>query len=94
VEPVAGVALDGRELSAALLHGAPSAEEHSVLVSTSPCGWQCPIERRGERIHAFIRGRQWWFCVPGNGPCEEPFPALLSAAAERAERLRGELKQP
>jgi hypothetical protein len=94
VEPVAGVPLDGRDLSAALLHGAPADEEHSVLVSTSPCGWQCPEERRGERIHAFIRGRQWWFCDPSAGPCEEPFPTLLSAAAERAQRLRASAAQP
>jgi len=93
-EPVAGVPLDGRDLSAALLHGAPADDDHSVLVSTSPCGWQCPPERRGERIHAFIRGRDWWFCDPGAGPCEEPFPTLLGAAAERAQRLHAGAAKP
>jgi len=94
MEAAVGVPLDGLDLSEVVMEGGENHPSRTVLVSTSPCGWQCPPERRGERIHAFIRGRQWWFCVPGNGPCEEPFPALLSAAAERAERLRAELKQP
>jgi len=91
-EPRAGVALDGLDLSAPLLAGAPSletaAEPRSVLVSTSPCGWQCPRERQGERLHALVRGLNWQYCDPAAGPCEQPFPELLEAAAARAALLR------
>ncbi len=91
-QPVPGLDLDGRDLSAAVLGevgaSAASTRERPVLVSTSPCGWQCPPERRHERIHALIEGHSWLFCDPSAAPCEEPISSHLRDLRDRAELLR------
>ena len=93
-QPVPGLDLDGRDLSAVVLGEegarAESTSERPVLVSTSPCGWQCPPDRRHERIHALIEGHSWSFCDQSAGPCEEPIATQLRSLRERAELLRSQ----
>jgi hypothetical protein len=91
-QPVSGLDLDGRDLSAAVLGDeaakAEPTSQRPVLVSTSPCGWQCPAARRHERIHALIQGHNWLFCDPGAAPCAEPIAGYLRDFEHRAELLR------
>ena len=104
-EPVApGVPYSGVDHSAALLDGPnlkaahPREQDHvaperPVLLSTSPCGWQCPTERRSERVHAWVTGRDRAFCrttVDAPEACEEPIAGALLEAARR----RGILATP
>ena len=94
-QPVPGLELDGRDLSTAVLGDPPvqaqSTSERPVLVSTSPCGWQCPPERRHERIHALIQGRAWDFCDPAKVKCDDSIASRLTEASRRASLLRGSL---
>ena len=91
-QPVPGLDLDGRDLSAAVLGDAGAraepTSERPVLVSSSPCGWQCPPARRHERIHALIEGKSWMFCDPSAAPCEEPVATHLRGFGRSAELLR------
>ncbi len=56
-----------------------------VLLSTSPCGWQCPPERRSERVHAWVSGRDRLFCrAPVDDPSGCPAPIRQAVTAARA----------
>ena len=94
-QPVPGLELDGRDLSTSVLGYPPvqaqSTSERPVLVSTSPCGWQCPPERRHERIHALIQGRAWDFCDPAKVQCDDSIASRLTESSRRASLLRGSL---
>jgi hypothetical protein len=97
-QPVPGLELDGRDLSAAVLGDsavpAKSTRERPVLVSTSPCGWQCPPDRLHERIHALIQGSSWEFCDPGAEACDASIAERLEDSARRAALLRGSRAGP
>ena len=89
-EPAApGVPLDGRDLSAFWLAGrAPPAVP--VLVHSSPCGWQCPPERRAERVSALFDGR-WLRCTD---TCPPALQERLDAAEVRRSRLATPVASP
>ena len=58
----------------------------ATLVTSSPCGWQCPEERRGERVHALI-GQDWQWCRSQAGDCPEEITAALAGAEARRTAL-------
>jgi arylsulfatase len=85
-EPAApGVPLDGRDLSGSLLNGTgvPSAP---MLVHSSPCGWQCPDERRGERVTASWQG--------GWTRCADDCPPAVQQSLDAADVRRRSLSTP
>jgi hypothetical protein len=60
------------------------APTRGVLLSTSPCGWQCPIDRRSERAHAWVSEGDRVFCranVHDHAQCPTPIREALDAAA-------------
>jgi hypothetical protein len=84
--PAPGVARDGRDQSGPLRSPeAPSPPEAPALITGSPCGWQCPAERRDERVHAWIDRGAWSWHRDGGPP---PEPALAQALAEADARRR------
>ncbi len=107
-EPAAaGVALDGRDLSAHWLEGTP-VPPVPLLVHSSPCGWQCPEDRRTERVSALFDGR-WQRCRTGCADpadpaapadprcapaCPAPLQDRLDAAAARKRRLGTPVASP
>ncbi len=97
-DPLPEVKLDGWDLSSSVLDESAAAtastRSRTTLISTSPCGWQCPPERRAERIHALISGAEWLFCVPESAACDERFDPLLKEAERRASLLRRQSKTP
>ena len=83
------VPLDGRDLSASWLEGLPR-RSVPVLVHSSPCGWQCPPERRGERVSALWDG-EWLRCEPS---CPPALRSLLDASEARRRRLGTPVASP
>lgn len=88
--PAGGVLLDGRDLSAQVLSEAVQASPVPTLVTGAPCGWQCPPERRDERVHARISGHDWQWCRPPAALCT----GALAGDLESAERRRRALRTP
>jgi arylsulfatase A-like enzyme len=88
----AGVDFDGADRSGFVLGRASGAEgrPRPTIVSSTPCGWQCSPERRGERVHARIDGDQWDWCRPPQVPCTGSLAASLAEQAQRAKLLRAE----
>ena len=87
--PVEGVPLDGVDLSPLLREPeAPLAERLPTLVSSSPCGWQCPEERREERVHALLGSEGWSWCRPPLARCEGALGERTGSAVERRSQLR------
>ena len=88
-------ARDGRDWSDSLLFesGAPP-PPGPTLVSSTPCGWQCPPERRSERVHALIDGPRWSWCRESDGPCDGPLGAAVQAADQRRRALRTPVRSP
>lgn len=87
--------MTGQDYSERVLHG-PNlkasnpreadyvAPTRGVLLSTSPCGWQCPIDRRSERAHAWVSEGDRVFCranVHDHAQCPTPIREALDAAA-------------
>jgi hypothetical protein len=100
-EPVPGIALDGRDLSVPLLAAAragsgaadlgPGAGERAALASGTPCGWQCPPERRAQRVHMLHVGDVPLRCDDSpdiSMACDPRIQGLLDDARGRAVRLR------
>lgn len=92
-----GAGWDGWSLASplqALTRGdAVAARARSVLHSSSPCGWQCPPERRAERVHALFTGEQVLSCAVDE-PCPEPLRAALDAADARRAAARSPVALP
>lgn len=88
--PPTGVDPDGLDRSLQLLYP-PHAPQPATpaLITSSPCGWQCPEERRDERVHARI-DHDWQWCRRGQQDC----PEQISEAIERAEERRVQLRTP
>ena len=71
--------------------------ERAVLLSTSPCGWQCPPERREERVHAWVSGADRSFCralLDAGDSCDEPIRSALGEAARRRAVLQTPVPSP
>jgi hypothetical protein len=88
-------ALVGVDLSQRLLDSAPLAPGPAWFV-TSPCGWQCPPERRVERVAA-VPGEPWTWCrwsLPDEPTCPEPLHGWLDAADALARELRTPTPSP
>ena len=88
-------ALVGVDLSQRLLDSAPFAPGPAWFV-TSPCGWQCPPERRVERVAA-VPGEPWTWCrwsLPDEPTCPEPLRGWLHAADALARELRTPTSSP
>ncbi len=80
-EPAApDVPLDGEDR--ALLDPTPR-PTRPLLVHSSPCGWQCPPERRDERVSAVLDG-DWIRCAAA---CPPAVQDRLDAAEARRRRL-------
>ena len=93
LEPVRpGVDFDGQNRSAEILGGAPTlpTPEGPTIISSAPCGWQCPPSRRGERVHARVVGVHWDRCRPPQAPCGGELGRALQDQGQRAKRLRAE----
>ncbi len=87
-DPAPSVGVDGRDLGPAVLDGAPVTPRDS-FVSSSPCGWQCPPERRSERVHAVVGADGSW------GRCAEPGSCDPRVSAPLLElRSAGEAAPP
>ncbi len=67
-------------------HAGPP-EPRDLLVSSTPCGWQCPPERRSERVHALVSDDGWTWCREDSGTC--PPGALADALALARSRRDG-----
>lgn len=61
--------------------------------ATSPCGWQCPPERRHERVAAVVDGGAWTWCRHDAGDATT-CDARLSDLLGRAYALGGALGSP
>ncbi|MEE2827745.1 MAG: sulfatase [Myxococcota bacterium] len=91
VEARTGVGLDGRDWSAVVLDSErPVLPPRPTLVSSTPCGWQCPPARRAERVHSLVDGKEWAWCRPPAAPCDGPIGIALSENHQRARLLREE----
>lgn len=93
LEPVKpGVTFDGEDRSSELLGGPPlgPAPAGPTIISSTPCGWQCPRSRRSERVHARVMERDWDWCRPPQQPCRDELGLALEDQARRAKRLRDE----
>ena len=93
-QPSPDVESDGVDRSVQLLY--PPHEPSTMpptLVSSSPCGWQCPPERRDERVHALI-GEHWQWCRTGQEGCPEELAAALAEAEARRMQLRTPVPSP
>ena len=58
---------------------------------TSPCGWQCPPERRAERVAALLLDGVWSWCrfdVSAAPSCAPTFTDRIGSARELASALR------
>ena len=88
----AGVPLDGSDRSMEILGRAhvPVPPQGPTIVSSTPCGWQCPEGRRRERVHALVVGELWEQCRPPQSPCSEKLANSLEKQAVRAKLLRAE----
>ncbi|GEM_PF-2177940 len=90
----AGAVLDGPNLKASHPRDPDYVPPvRDVLLTTSPCGWQCPDDRRDERVHALLSGRDRTFCrasVDDSSACDPAIREALSAASA----LRAELGAP
>lgn len=85
-----GVGLDGRDWAPPVL--APTGEAppaRPAVASSTPCGWQCPPERRGERVHARV-AEGWDWCRPPQAPCSPALSSSLEEQHRRAVLLRAE----
>ncbi|MCP4869435.1 MAG: sulfatase-like hydrolase/transferase [Proteobacteria bacterium] len=83
---------DGRDWSGILLdEAAPPPRSRDLLVSSTPCGWQCPEGRRSERVHTLISDPDWSWCREDSAPCE---PGRLATALEEARDRRTRLGTP
>ena len=93
-----GVPLDGRDLRALLaegLGGDPAVEAHpDAWAAAAPCGWQCPPERRGERVSTWLPADGLQEHCRAPGPCRPPLDALWREALERAARLGSPVASP
>ncbi len=88
-EFVDGVEVDGSNLAPQLLAAdLPEFLDRKVLVSSSPCGWQCPPERRGERVHALVLSDDVLHCREPGAPCDPALDAVLREARARARLLK------
>ena len=85
-----GVPAWGRDWSAAVLSQAAAPADRPLLVTGSPCGWQCPVADRDKRIHALVDGTSWTFCREGAGVCDPELQGQLQSA----RRLRARLETP
>lgn len=92
--PAPGIGWDGFDRSGelrALAKGqAPSeAPPRTVLLSSSPCGWQCPQDRREERVHLVETPAGSWMWDGAGEP-----PAAMKAALDEADRRRHLTRSP
>jgi len=76
-----------------LLAGGPVAEAGADWFVTSPCGWQCPPERRAERVAAVLDEDRWRWCRHDAG-AGEACPPPLGDLLGRAEALGAALGSP
>jgi hypothetical protein len=102
--PAIGVPYSGTDWSRAVLsgpnlkHADPRNPDHvpptrGVLLTSSPCGWQCPPDRRGERIHAWVQEGDRIFCV-ADALDHSDCPQVLRKALDEAARRRAQLRTP
>jgi len=98
--PLLGVAAptggDGRDWSAVILDPAAAAPPpRDLLVSSSPCGWQCPADRRSERVHALVSDSEWSWCREVSGRCDAgALATTLADARTRRDRLGAPVASP
>ncbi len=85
--------LHGQDRSMLLL-GDPGAPELPLWFVGSPCGWQCPVERRHERAAAVIEDGEWSWCrysvneTQWNQGCPGRLGQYLFGAANLAQQLK------
>ena len=92
--PAPDVPHDGVDRSVQLLFPPhEAAPPPPTLVTSSPCGWQCPPERRDERVHALI-GHDWQWCRDGQEGCPAEIVAAMAEAEERRRLLRTPVPSP
>ena len=91
--------LHGQDRSALLL-GQPIEPEVPRWFVGSPCGWQCPVERRQERAAAVVEDGVWSWCryavsdARGNRGCAGRLGQTLFGAATLAEQLQTPVASP
>lgn len=90
--PRPGWAPDGRDLGAALLAGTLPAVV--PLVSSSPCGWQCPPERRGERVHGLVLPQEPWPRCGGGADCPPELRERLEGLKRKGAALQSPVTSP
>ena len=88
--------LDGRDWSGVLLDPiAPPLPDRDLLISSTPCGWQCPPERRSERVHALVSDGRWSWCRERSGGCDPgPLASLLADARTRRDGYGTPVRSP
>lgn len=87
-----GLTFDGTARATEILGGPiiPSVPGGPTVITSSPCGWQCPEERRGSRVHARVSGTDWAWCRPPQVPCVGELGLSLDEQRQRAKLLRAE----
>jgi len=87
-----GLTFDGTARADEILGGlsSPSVPGGPTVVTSTPCGWQCPEERRGARVHAWVSGTDWVWCRPPQVPCVGELGLSLDEQKQRAKLLRAE----
>ncbi len=91
--------LHGQNRSALLLGQGGETDVPRWFVG-SPCGWQCPVERRHERAAALIEDGEWSWCrysvnaTQWNRDCPGRLGQHLFGAAALADQLKTPIRSP
>ncbi len=86
-------ALGGIDLGPLLL-GAGGNNDAPTWFVSSPCGWQCPPERRAERVAALLSDGRWTWCRYSAEETEPRCDGELSDLLRRARVLADTLRTP